>query len=65
MIAKVIFRVRCHTELNESVAICGNTQQFGYWNPNLAAKLQTNTENYPNWHSEDNFEVEISNITIL
>eukprot|EP00274_Cyanoptyche_gloeocystis_P006143 CAMPEP_0196666694 /NCGR_PEP_ID=MMETSP1086-20130531/64661_1 /TAXON_ID=77921 /ORGANISM="Cyanoptyche gloeocystis , Strain SAG4.97" /LENGTH=642 /DNA_ID=CAMNT_0042003923 /DNA_START=143 /DNA_END=2068 /DNA_ORIENTATION=+ len=45
----VVFQIRAETELSETVAVCGDCFQLGFWQANDALKLITTHDTYPIW----------------
>ncbi len=48
---EIFFKVKAHTNLNQSVRIIGNIEHLGFWSPTAALQLTTNTNDYPYWSS--------------
>jgi len=48
---EIFFKVKAHTNLNQSVRVIGNIENLGFWSPTAALQLSTNANDYPYWSS--------------
>ena len=45
------FNVKCdRTRIGDRVALVGNIEELGEWNPKNARFLDTSANSFPNWH---------------
>ena len=48
-LTRVIFNVRCYTNLDEDVSVVGSHPSLGEWDVKRAVKMVTDRTNYPIW----------------